>query len=273
MALITSQQLTQYYDLYMNIDVTFTKQVTRAIGLKPQQTFLRFLGYQLPCIVYSSSMVGAKIIASIKPDLYEKIRDANNLVSLRFCFQEPDKQDSLTFFVGARISGFNPYSKEHPDLSFVTLSYTQRPSDDLISTLGQLLEANINAKRRKEERIDINPATIRKMGMTSKSAVLLIDGAPCKCILRDISFSGAKVLISGVADQITDKQIKLRIAFDDGKKTHVLPGKIVRFDEFEEQKGIGAAGILFDDASIPMEYKMHLNEYLISVRKPHSDSS
>jgi hypothetical protein len=191
-------------------------------------------------------------------------------VSLRFSLQTADQHEPISFFVSARIVGFNPYNQGHPDLNFITLKYTQRPSDDLIALLGQLLEANVNSKKRREERIEIEPETIRKLGLASKGTVLYIDDVPRKAILRDISFSGAKVLVTGIGKFLNDKQIKLKLFFDDGKTVWLLPGSIVRFDEFAEQKGIGVAGILFDEANVPMEYKMRLNEYLVTVRRPAS---
>lgn len=267
MALVTSQQLAHYYERFKTIDVTFNRQVVQAIGLQTKQTFIRFLGYQLPCIIYSSSMVAAKVIASVQQSLFHKIREANNLVSLRFCFLDADKSDPLSFFVGARIVGFNPYNQEHPNLNFISMTFTQRPSDDLIAILGQLLEANINSTKRREERIEIDPESIRKIGLSSRDAVLYVDEVPRKCILRDLSFSGAKVLVTGVAKFLDQKPARLKLFFDDGKESHTLPGKIVRFDEFAEQKGIGAAGIQFDEQHTPMRYKMRLNEYLTTARK------
>ncbi len=270
MALITSQQLSHYYEQYLNIDVTFTKQVSKVIGLQSKQTFLRFLGYQLPCIIYSSSMVGAKIIASLKDEMFQKIRKANDLVSLRFCFRQADKQNPLAFFVGARVTGYNPYSKEHPELNFITMNYTQRPSDDLIAILGQLLEANINSKRRREERIDINPESIRKIGLKAKESTLYVEEVPRTCIIRDLSFSGSKVLVTGVAKYIVEKEIKLRIEVEDSKEALLIPGTVVRFDDVQDRKGIGAAAIHFHEDQVPMAYKMRLNEYLVSVRKSSS---
>ncbi|MBT3275758.1 MAG: hypothetical protein HN368_21585 [Spirochaetales bacterium] len=99
MALITSQQLANYYELYLDIDVTFNKEVIQAIGLRSKEISLRCLGTQSPCIIYSSSMSRAKIVTNVTPDLNQKIRDANNLVSLRFSFNMPDKSDPLPFFV------------------------------------------------------------------------------------------------------------------------------------------------------------------------------
>ena len=267
MALITSQQLSNYHELYADIEVTFTKEVVRAIGLRPKQIFLRCLGYQWPCIIYSSSMAGAKVLANIGTDLFQKIREANNLVSLRFCFNQPDKPDPLAFFVSGKATGFNPYSAENQDLNFITLKYTQRPSDDLISVLGTLLEANINAKRRKEERIDINPESIRKLGLKSKEGLMYIDGVPRKCIIRDLSFSGAQVLVTGVAKFLLNKDAVLRIDLDDGNTSLSVPAKVVRFEEFQDRKGIGTVGLHFNEDKVSIEFKMRLNEYLNTIRK------
>lgn len=266
MALVTSQQLSQYYNSYMDIDVTFTKQVSRVTGMLSNQTFLRFLGDQLPCIIYSCSMKGAKVITSVGQDLFQRIREANNLVLLRFCFKDSDKQDPISFFVASRVAGFNPYSAEQKDLNFVTMTFTQRPSDDLIGILGLLLEANINSKKRKEERIEINPETMRKLGLPSKDALVYIDKEPRKCLLRDLSFSGAKVLMTGVA--APDTEVKLVIPTDVGRPADEIIGKVVRYDEFPDKPGIGAVGIQFDEQQVSMEYKVRLNEYLTTLRKP-----
>lgn len=267
MALITSQQIANYYEQYRSIDVTFNKQVIKAIGLRTENSFLRCLGSRWPCIIYSSSMEGAKIIANTKSDLLQKIRQANNLVSLRYCFNQQDKSDPMTFFVSSKVTGFNPYGESNADLSFIALRYTQQPSDDLIAILGALLEANINSQKRKEERIDINPETLRKLGFKSKDGLLFIDEEPRKCIIRDVSFSGAQLFVSGDEQSLLTKQAKLKISVDYIKAPHLLDGKIVRFDEISEQEGIGAVGMQFDEKRVGMEFKMRLNEYLISLRK------
>ena len=269
MALITGQQLTNYYDRFQNIDVTFTKEVIRVVHLRSKETFIRCLGYQWPCIVFSSSMSGAKAIANVQTDLIQKIREANNLVSLRFSFDQPDKTDPLAFFVAGKAAGFGEYSPDHPELNFVTIRYTQRPSDDLIALLGTLLEANINATRRKEDRIEINPETIRKLGLMSKNGTLIIDGVPRKCIIRDLSFSGAMVLMTGVAKFVINKDAKLQIEVEDSKRPILVSGKIVRFDELPDRKGIGIVGVQFHEREVSMEYKMRLNDYLntVTVRK------
>lgn len=155
MSVLTSQQINRYYESFKEIDVTFTKEVTQTLNLLPKHIYMKCLGTQWPGIIYSSSMVGAKIIANISPESFELVRKANNLVALRFAFSIEDKKEKLLFFVSAKVTGFNPYNKDNPNLNFINLVYTKRPPDDLIAILGQMLEINVNSKKRKDERIDI----------------------------------------------------------------------------------------------------------------------
>lgn len=267
MALITSQQISRYYDLFKNIDVTFTKQVIEATGLQTKQIFVKIIGGQWPCIVYSTSMIGAKIIINLTENHFEQIRKANNLLSLRFSFKLPDKPDPLAFFVTAKITGYNPYNKENKNLHFMSLQYTQRPPDDLIEILGKLLEANVNATKRKDERILITADSIRKLGLKAKDVNMLVQGVPRKGILRDLSFGGAKVIIFGIAKFLVGKETEIRLELYEQKKILSLKGTILRYDAVEGRKDIAAVGISFDEKTLPMDYKLLINEYLTHIRK------
>lgn len=229
---------------------------------------MKCLGTQWPCVIYSSSMVGAKVVAGLTQDFFNKIRSANNVVSLRFSFNQQDKTDPLAFFIPAKITGYNPYNKEKPDLMFITLDFTQRPADDLIAILGRLLETNVNSKKRKEERIEVTDEVQRSLGLKSKSTYIYIESIPRKCILRDISFSGAKCITSGIGKFLDNKPIHLSLEFDDAKKPTQIPGTIIRHEAVQGRKDILALAIHFDEASVPMDYKMRINEY-IRVPKKH----
>lgn len=267
MALVTSQQISKFYNIYKNIDVTFTKQVIEATGLNTKHIFLKCINSQWPCIIYSTSMTGAKVIASLDESHFEQVRKANSLVSLRFSFTSSDKTDPIAFFVTAKVTGYNPYNKQKPNLHFINLNYTQRPPDDLIEILGVLLEANINSKKRKEERIVITVESLRKMGFKSKDVEVLIENVPRKGILRDVSFSGAKVIIIGIAKFLDQKQIVLKLKLEEQKKSLLMKGQVTRVDPVEGRKDLTAVGIQFDENAIPMEYKMIINHYLTHKRK------
>ncbi|WP_455382862.1 PilZN3 domain-containing protein [Salinispira pacifica] len=273
MSITTSQQIARYYDQFSTVDVTFTKEVIRATLLYPKQVFLKCLGYQWPCIVYASSMVGARVVVNRQGSFNETVRKANNLVSLRFSFLQRDKADPLTFFVAAKITGYTPYGPQKPDLTFLSLQYTQRPPDGLIEILGELLEANVNSTKRKEERVVVTIDSMRKIGIKSKETTVLIQGVPRRGIIRDLSFSGAKVVIFGIAQFIVNREATLKLELEEPDDVLELPGKVVRFEPVEGRNDIAAFAIQFAEDRIPMKYKLRINNYLKTFRVKAAEPS
>ncbi len=267
MSITTSQQILKWYDLYKAIDVTYTKEIIKTVGLDPRHVYLKCVGEQWPCVIYSTSFLGAKVIASAKPILNEKIKRANNLVSLRFSFLVEGKQDPVSFFVTGRATGFSPYTQSGGDLQFMTIEYTQRPPDDLIEIMGRLLDANMNSARRRDERILLTPDAMRKLCLVSRDTVLYVQGVPRKCILRDLSFSGAKIIIVGLAKFLVGKDCVLRLEMEEPRELLEIRGSIVRYEDVEGRKDLAALALRFDEASIPMTYKLHINDYLSQVRQ------
>jgi hypothetical protein len=265
MGILNSQKITEYHEKYKSIEVTFTKEIIQVTGLIPQQVYLKCIGDFWPCVIFSSSFQSAKVVANIKSGLLEKLRQANNSTSLRLCFKTAESNSPVTFFVSARSVGYAPYGGAK-DTAVFTLQFTQRPPDDLIEIMGRLLDANVNSKKRREERISITTDTIRKLRLLSKETTSFIQGVPRRCILRDLSFSGAKLIMMGVAKFLLNKETSLRIDFDDPQESYLIRGKFIRSELVEGRKELLAPVMLFDEATIPMGYKMRLNDFLSQVR-------
>jgi hypothetical protein len=270
MSIVTSQQLSRYFDQYHEMEVTFNKQVILATGLITRNVYLKVLDRQIPCIVFSSSMAAAKVIANVKATFFTLLRQANNHLALRWCFKLPDKVEPITFFVPCHAGGFTHYNVQNPDVQIISLEYTQRPADDLIQILGTLLEASSNAQRRKDERITITPENMKRLGLDSREASLVVDGTSRRCVLRDVSFGGAKVLTPGLAEGHTGKAVSLKIAKGEQAPEITLDGTIRRVDEVGGRKDIVAVGIEYS-AEPPMSYKLLINSFLAVGRKAVTD--
>jgi hypothetical protein len=130
-----------------------------------------------------------------------------------------------------------------------------------------VLEANVNSQKRSEERILITTETLRKIGISNKELSILIQGIPRKGILRDISFSGAKVILLGLAKFIMNKEAVLRIEIEEPRQILEIPGTIVRYEPVEGRKDISAFAIKFHEAKVPMAYKLLINDYLKQQEK------
>ncbi|MBQ2315125.1 MAG: PilZ domain-containing protein [Treponema sp.] len=266
MAMITSQQLTKYYDQYRTTEVVFTKDIIRTLAMDPRQLYVKCSEGQWPCIINSTSFAGARIIIGTKGAAYQQMTKKDPpVMSLRFCFYQPDGQ-TLSFFISCKVAKIMPYMNSN-ELAIVTLDYTQRPPDDLIEMLGNLLDANINAVKRKDERIPINPDSRRKLGIPKDECIITVQGVPRHCILRDISFGGAKVIILGIAQFLKGKEVQMSLEFEEPHETIQLKGTIVDIAAVEGRKDIVAASIQFLEQTVSLSYKIHINNYLTTARK------
>ncbi len=269
MSIVTSQQLSTYYDLYRGIEVTFNKDVTQLLGFLQEQVALKILGTQWHCLLYSTSLDGAKIILNLKSEQLEKLKTGSNLVSLRYGFKNPEKTEPVTFFINARIKGYNRYnSATNNDLYFMTLEFTQRPSDDLVEILGKFLEANVNSQKRKDVRIPVSEATVKRLGFASCHTIVAVEQIDRKCLIRDLSFGGALVLIPGVAKFLKGRTVVLRLVLEENSQVLSLPGTMVRVESVEGRRDITLAAIQFLESSVPHAFKLKLNEAIRSMKEP-----
>ena len=179
-----------------------------------------------------------------------------------------DQPDGQTFrlFVASEGKFIEQYMNSS-ELAVLTLQFTQRPPDDLIQMIGNLLDANINAVKRKEERIPINQDTMRKLGLPKKEMSVTVQGVPRHCILQDLSFGGAKIVLLGLAQFLINKDVSLQFEFEDPHEIINLKGVIVNASFIEGRKDIIEASIKYDEASVSLAYKIRINNFITTMRK------
>ena len=266
MGITTSQQLQNYYDIYRDKEVTYTKDVLRTLAVDPRQIYVKCNGAQWPCIINSTSFLLAKIIVGTKGGAYAAMtKKEPPPVSLRFYFLQQHDQP-ISFFVAGRVTEVSQYMNSS-ELAIITITFSQRPPDDLIDKVGTMLEANTNAIKRKEERIVITDDTKRRLNISKDETIIFIQNVPRRCILRDISFSGAKVILLGIEKFINEKEVVLRIHFDEPDEIITLAGHVVKTSPVEGRPEIIYACLQFDETKVPTSYKIRINNYLTTVRK------
>ena len=272
MGIATSQQIQKYYDQYRDTEITFTKDIIRAIGLDPRQIYIKCNQGQWPCIVNSTSFQQAKIIVGAKGGAFQALSNKDTTgINLRFCFFESEN-NLMSFFVAGHVTNIVPYMNS-TELAIITITFTQRPPDDLIEVVGRLLEANSNAIRRREERIIFNEDSKRKLGLTNEVAIIIVQNVPRHCIVRDLSFSGAKIILLGLSQFLTNKPAQLRLQFEEPNEIITLSGVIVAAELIEGRKDIVACSMSFSEKLTPLSYKLHVNAFLTAVRKTQLSAS
>ncbi len=262
----TNHKNSDYYDFFRDKEVVFTKANIKYLRIDPRQIYIKCSNGQWPCILNSSSLMIAKIIVGNSSGIIAEInKNRSGNYSLRYCFFDQNNQP-VQFFVNCNVIDVKAYNGMS-ELSVVTLEFTQRPPDDLISRLGEFLEVNKNFETRKEERIPINENSMRLLGIPKEESYVFISDVPRKCIIKDVSFGGARIMTVGIPKFLIGKPIDLRLIFADSSEKITVPGVIKNAEFLENRKDIAVIHIQFNQNEIPMAYKFHINSYITSYQK------
>jgi hypothetical protein len=149
----------------------------------------------------------------------------------------------------------------------MTIEFTQRPSDDLIEILGKFLEANVNSQKRRDVRIPVSEASVKKLGFASCNTIVAVEQVDRKCLVRDLSFGGAMVIIPGVPKFLEKRSAVLRLVLEENAQVVTLPGKFVRVEPVEGRRDITLAALQYDEAAVPHAYKLKMNDAIRSIKE------
>jgi hypothetical protein len=70
----------------------------------------------------------------------------------------------------------------------------------------------------------------------------------------------------GVAKFLVNREVALRIDFDDPRESFLLKGSFIRAEDVEGRKELIALAVQFNDTIVPMGYKIRINDYLGQTR-------
>lgn len=271
MSVSNSHQISRYYDFYRDKEIVFTKANLKSLRIDPRQIYVKSSGGQWPCIINSTSLMNAKIIIGTSSGIYAQLqKSTQTTLSLRFCFID-NNNDPIHFFVNCNVLGITEYAGS-TELVLVSLEFSQRPPDDLIMRIGEFIEVNENFMNRREERITITKNSLRELQIPKEETFIFISNVPRKCIIKDISFGGAKVMLVGVPKFLIGKQIDLRLMFLDTTEKIALIGIVKHADFLPGRKDICVCHIQFIPETVPMSYKFRINSYITSYQKQMIDN-
>jgi len=266
MGILTAKKIAEFYEAYARVGVTFTADMIQATGLIPEHVHIKCGSDFWPCVFMAASFQGAKVLANAKKGLLKKLAATKNSASLRLSFKNPeDRGNPVTFFMPCRVGDCSPY-KGSGEVSVLSVRFTQRPPDDFIEIMGRVLDAKANSSKPGGERILVNADSGRRLRLYSRETVVFIQKVPRRCILRDLSFSGAKVVLMGVGKFLADKEVALRVEFEEPRESFLLPGRIAALGDVEGKQEMVALSIAYDKQRIPSAYKVRINDYSNIVR-------
>jgi len=266
MGILNSHHISNYYDFFRDKDIVLNKSNLRALRINPRMIYVKCNGGQWPCIINSTSMQMATILIGTGSGAYVEFNKKDNCpVSLKYCFMDNDN-NPIQFFVSSTVQEISSFQNS-TDLAMVKLVFTQRPPDDLIERLGEFLQVNDNFEKKCDEGIPLTKDSIRELGLPKEESYIFVENVPRKCILKEISFIGAKLLFVGVPKFLINKKATLGLMFSDSSEKISLTGVIKNAVFLPNRQDICVVLIEFDKEEIPISYKFKINKYLTSYSK------
>ncbi len=262
MANLPTQKLNGFVEKYKNNEIAFNKSIRIVTGLEPKKVCIKIRGEQWPCVLYSCSMTTAKVIITLDNTGFEEIKKAKNMISLRLSFFPKNQKNPITFFVAAVVKGYNVFKLQHSSSFLMSLEFTQKPPDDLIEIIGKIFESIENFEKRKELRINLDNKVVEDMGLLSANTHVVIDNIKRPCILKNLSASGAAVMMVCNPKFLLNKKVSLCVFQRDSAEPIFLDGQILRSEEIKGRSDIFALGVSYDVEKIPYEYKDIINNYI-----------
>ncbi len=262
----SSQIISRYYDIYRDKEITFTKETLHFLRIDPRQIYIKCAGGQWPCIINSTSFQLVKVILGVGSGAITQIKKSANIpVQVRYCFIQEDNTP-LSFFVTGHVTQISPF-KDSSELLLLTISFTQQPPDDLILRMGQFIDTNENFLNRRDERIIINKEIVRRLNLEKEETLVSISNVPRRCILRDLSFGGCKIMCMGIPKFLINKEASLRLNFIEPQISFNIPGIVRNAESLEARKEIVIVSIAFVPEQVPMQFKVLINQFLTNNKK------
>jgi hypothetical protein len=255
---LTAHHLARLFEEFGGTEVTFNSQVILESGLVTSDVRLTVGSRHLPSVLYACSMKGARVIAEISRDVNDLLARSSSMTTLHLGFKQRDEKSPVSFMVPCRVESLSEYNARNPQLRLARLEFTQKPSDALVSILGSLLELKTNAVRRRDQRITLTPENMKKIGLDSRESCVAIDGSSRRCLVSDLSFGGAKVLLSILGLPEEPRKALLKLQRCEVQDDTILDGSIVRVEDVEGHQDLAAVSIRYS-TDPPISYKQKIN--------------
>jgi len=270
MTVLGSAVLQTFFQDYLDTDLTYTKEVTRGLGLLASEATLRWQGESLVCRVHSSSFRTAKVVVQVSAEKARAFGGATAILTLAFLHPKTGKKESVP------ITGITQVLQSHTGATGVTLlvglTFTHRPADTFLETQGAYLALKKEANQRREERIPVNQENRSALGLAQLNTTVVIDHIERKCMFRDVSYGGARVLLTGVAAFLVNKPFVLALPLE-GQVPLDVPGTIVRAEAIEGHKGLAVIALAYDADKVPPEYLRALQKaFKLGLGNPRDPS-
>lgn len=252
MALLGSAVLQNLYQEYQDTELTYTKDVAVGLGLLPAESIIKWQGTAYPCVVHSGSFNSAKVLMKLSSSQWKAMEIGSKLTTLTMTLIQSKAGRKEPININGTLQLL-----QHPGAGgevsvLLGVTFAHRPPDTFLQAQGSYLSLRKEANQRTEERILLSAENKDLIGLANLNTVVTVDHIERKCLIRDLSYTGARAILTGVAPFLVDKPFTLQVPFVDG--IIEIPGKIVRADPVEGHKGLAVIAMGYHTDHVSIDY-------------------
>lgn len=254
MSVLGSNALQNLFYQFLDTELTYNREVSAALGFLPSGSTLKLLGRHFPCVIHSSSFEEAKVLLRLPGEIRNDLETGSKLAALSLVFFNAKLGKNEIFQMYGAVSILQVQAGPEGFVSlFLSLSYNHRPPDTFLELQGAYLSLQKEIHQRREERISLNQTTADHLGLASLNTIVSIEQIDRRCLLREISYGGAKIVLNGLGQYLTHKPFELQIHHL-AKGKMLLPGHIMRAEEVEGHRELAVIGLKYQAEKVPVEY-------------------
>ena len=265
MPTVSSTKISEYYNNYKDQEVYFSRSICDVSGLISEKLKLKVSDEEFPCVLYASSMERIITILNLTDKDMEKVRASKGLASVKFSFFPSTVKKPFSFFISCRIKKINSFKLASGSAFIITMDFNQRPPDDFIEIIGNIIENSVRFNNRKELRIRLDDKIVETLGMDSIKGFADIDENFTSCVFADISTSGCGIVMTDSPEIEDHKRITIQLKIR-GNPINIS-GVIVRSEKINNRPDLIRLGVLYEKEEIPYVYKNMINNYLDMLAK------
>ncbi len=271
MTLLGSSVLQNLYQEFLDTEITYSKEVSLGLGLLPAEATVRWQGELFPCVVHSGSFRMTKVLIRLNASQWKAMEFGTRITTLTMTFLQPKTAKKELFQFNGTLQVLQQHGAQEGEWSMLMgVAFSHRPPEGFLQIQGSYLALKKEANQRKEDRIPLNNESKDLLGLGSLNTTVTVDHIERKCLLRELSYNGARVILTGVAPFLVDKHFTLDVPFQE-KMPLALPGKIVRAEAVEGHRGLAVIALGYHPDQIPVEYLRALQKGFklgLGARKP-----
>jgi hypothetical protein len=271
MTLLGTSVLQNLYQEYLDTELTYSKEVAAGLGVLPADSSIKWGGELFPCVVHSCSFRAAKVLVRLNASQWDAMQLGTKITTLTLTFLHPKTAKKELFQFNGTLQVHQQHGAGEGELSILMgVLFSHRPPEGFLQAHGSYLNLKKEANQRREDRIALTNDNRSLMELSSLNTVVTVEHIDRKCLLRELSYNGARVILTGVAPFLLDKPFVLDVPFA-GRPPLLIPGTIVRAEAVEGHRGLAVIALGYHPDRVPVDYLRVLQKGFklgLGARKP-----